>query len=151
MCGLRSNGRLLTGKCLIPLFSTPNRGRIRRRNLAVNNPAHPPLPSWCSFSEEVRDQGSNDCSKQQMSKPPPSPPPLPPLLSPPAPSSRNCLSCLPPPNIGGLEDDRERPFKPWRLALKYPICWCLRFQCLLFGFWWISVSFSACTITAKVC
>ncbi|CAN0270733.1 unnamed protein product [Laminaria digitata] len=42
--------------------------------------------------------------------------------------------------LAGLsEDDRERPFRPWRLALKYPICWCLRLQCLLFGFWWISV------------
>eukprot|EP00752_Nemacystus_decipiens_P017246 g15450.t1 len=40
---------------------------------------------------------------------------------------------------GLSEEAREQPFSKWRLALKYPICWCLRFQCMLFGFWWISV------------
>lgn len=38
---------------------------------------------------------------------------------------------------GLSEDDIEMPFTRYRLALKYPICWCLRFQTFLFGFWWI--------------
>ncbi|CBJ25798.1 1-acyl-sn-glycerol-3-phosphate acyltransferase [Ectocarpus siliculosus] len=42
--------------------------------------------------------------------------------------------------LAGLsEEGREKPFSKWRRALKHPICWCLRFQCALFGFWWISV------------
>ncbi|CAN0005712.1 unnamed protein product, partial [Hapterophycus canaliculatus] len=42
--------------------------------------------------------------------------------------------------LAGLsEEAREQPFNKWRRALKHPICWCLRFQCMLFGFWWISV------------